>query len=89
MKVIITFTFVMMTHGKVSLWLWKSLENSEYFCYFVATLEYKPYLSDVFCLSSDDLMDDLTFQYTWTVDVILRLYMLWKIGDFSLINYLQ
>ena len=28
MKVIITFTFVAITSGKVSLWLWKSLENS-------------------------------------------------------------
>jgi len=32
MKVIITFTFIVaITYGKVSLWLWKSLENSEFF----------------------------------------------------------
>ena len=31
--------FVAITFGKVSLWLWKSLENSEnFFSYFVATL---------------------------------------------------
>ena len=28
MGVIITFTFVAITYGKVSLWLWKSLKNS-------------------------------------------------------------
>ena len=32
MKVIITdLLFVAITYGKVSLWLWKSLENSEFF----------------------------------------------------------
>ena len=31
MKVIITLLFVAITCGKVSLWLWKSLENSEIF----------------------------------------------------------
>jgi len=37
MKVIITF--VAITYGKVSLWLWKSLENSRnFFSYFVATV---------------------------------------------------
>ena len=31
-KVIITFTFVVTTDGKVSLWLWNSLENLWKFC---------------------------------------------------------
>jgi len=31
-EVIITITFVAMTYGKVSLWLWKSLENLGNFC---------------------------------------------------------
>ena len=31
-KVIITFTFVVTTDGKVSLWLWNSLENLRKFC---------------------------------------------------------
>jgi len=31
--------FFSITYGKVSLWLWKSLENSgNFFCYFEATL---------------------------------------------------
>jgi len=38
-KVILTFTFCCNTCGKLSLWLWKSLENSDHFVsYFVATL---------------------------------------------------
>jgi len=31
MKAIITFTFFAITDGKVSLWLWKSLENLGFF----------------------------------------------------------
>ena len=81
--------FCHVTHGKVSLWLWKSLENSEFFLLLCGHPGIQALLvRRFFCLSSDDLMDDLTFQYTWTVDVILRLYMLWKIDDFLLINYL-
>jgi len=39
MKVIITFTFSVITHRKVSLWLWISLENlGDFLSYFVATL---------------------------------------------------